>query len=121
LEELLRASPPLFGNRRQGPDLLNVGNRRSREWNRLHLRDPRAVSPGSRMPSYARLFAPGERRGEELLDYLDSLGAAAGEARSRVVAEWRPDPAAQADPALGAAWFARSCAQCHGDGGRGDG
>lgn len=66
--------PALIGNRRQGPDLMNVGARRTREWQRLHLLDPRRVSPGSRMPSYAHLFAPGDLRGEALLDYLDSLG-----------------------------------------------
>ena len=32
-----RQRPPLVGNRRQGPDLSNVGNRRSPEWQRLHL------------------------------------------------------------------------------------
>ncbi|MEO0054519.1 MAG: hypothetical protein RLZZ50_466, partial [Verrucomicrobiota bacterium] len=121
LDELLRELPPLFGNRRQGPDLLNVGNRRTREWNRLHLIEPREVSPGSRMPSYARLFAPGENRGEDLLAYLDSLGAPTREARSEQIAAWRPAPDAKIDPRVGAAWFARACVQCHGPEGRGDG
>ena len=53
----------LIGNRRQGPDLSSVGLRRSREWNRAHLIDPSGISPGSRMPSYQRLF---EGKGEDL-------------------------------------------------------
>lgn len=121
LEELLRAEPPLFGNRRQGPDLLNVGNRRSREWNRLHLVAPRAVSPGSRMPSYARLFEAGGRKGEALLDYIDSLGADTLSERAGQVAGWRPAEGARVDAALGRRWYARSCAQCHGPEGGGDG
>jgi len=69
-------SPALIGNRRQGPDLQNIGLRRTREWHRLHLMEPRTVSPHSRMPSYAHLFlGPGAAgRGEALLDYLGSLG-----------------------------------------------
>lgn len=73
LAELERSRPPLFGNRRQGPDLLNVGNRRTPEWLRLQLQSPRSVMPGSRMPSYARLFRPGHADGEALLAYLLSL------------------------------------------------
>ena len=121
LDELLRELPPLLGNRRQGPDLLNVGNRRTPEWNRLHLVAPRAVSPGSRMPSYARLFAPGERRGEDLLAYLDSLGEHTREARAEQIAAWRPAPDARIDVRAGATWFVRACVQCHGPEGRGDG
>lgn len=69
-----RQEPALIGNRRQGPDLMNVGARRIRDWQRMHLVTPRLVSPHSRMPSYAHLFAEGDPRGEALLDYLDSLG-----------------------------------------------
>jgi len=74
LEELLAQTPPLFGNRRQGPDLLNVGRRRPRDWNRQHLIAPRSLSPGSRMPGYGYLFTGAGERGEALLDYLASLG-----------------------------------------------
>jgi cytochrome c oxidase cbb3-type subunit 2 len=121
LEVLLKESPPLPGNRRQGPDLANVGNRRTVEWNRLHLIAPREVSPGSRMPAYAKLFRDGETRGEDLLVYLDSLGKGTEEARAALVAEWRPEAAARVDAALGREWFARACVQCHGPDGRGDG
>jgi cytochrome c oxidase cbb3-type subunit 2 len=123
LEELLKERPPLFGNRRQGPDLLNVGNRRNAEWNRLHLISPRAVAPGSRMPGYARLFAEGEGKGEDLVAYLGSLGAGTEEARAALVAAWRPGESAwaRAEATGGAAWFGRLCAPCHGPEGRGDG
>lgn len=70
--------PALIGNRRQGPDLMNVGARRVREWQRMHLVDPRVVWPFSRMPSYPHLFAEGDPRGEALLDYLDTLGHEGG-------------------------------------------
>lgn len=122
LEEILREGPPLPGNRRQGPDLSNVGNRRSPEWNRLHLQAPRAVSPGSRMPSYAHLFTPGDGRGEALVAYLASLGAGTLGEHWQVAGQWRPDPtAAVLSPAGSARLFAQSCAPCHGPEGRGDG
>ena len=73
LQELERQHPPLFGNRRQGPDLLNVGARRPAEWLRLQLQSPRIAMPGSRMPSYAHLFRDGRTEGEALLAYLLSL------------------------------------------------
>ena len=73
LVEVLMQTPPLLGNRRQGPDLQNVGLRRAREWNRDHLMTPRLFMPGSRMPSYRHLFAGDAARGEALLDYLASL------------------------------------------------
>jgi cytochrome c oxidase cbb3-type subunit 2 len=80
-------SPALIGNRRQGPDLMNVGLRLPRDWHRMHLRNPRSVSPTSIMPAYPHLFADGDPRGEALLDYLESLGR---EARTRGPGETRP-------------------------------
>ncbi len=70
-------NPPLYGNRRQGPDLTNAGSRRPREWHRLHLIEPRTVSVASRMPSYAHLFEGGDTRGDDLVAYLGSLTAEA--------------------------------------------
>ena len=72
LPEMQQQRPPLFGNRRQGPDLQNVGDRRTAEWLRAQLQQPRTVIPGSRMPSYAHLFRSGD--GEALVAYLLSLG-----------------------------------------------
>lgn len=112
--------PPLVGNRRQGPDLGNVGCRRGPEWQRLHLEDPRALVPASRMPSYAHLFRDG--RGEDLVAYLQSLGAERTaeclELRARAVAS--PD-LASADVRHGRRLFDLSCAGCHGADARGGG
>jgi cytochrome c oxidase cbb3-type subunit 2 len=44
--------PFQWGSKRTGPDLARVGNKYSDEWHKDHLNDPRAVVPGSIMPSY---------------------------------------------------------------------
>lgn len=122
LDQLLAEKPPLPGNRRQGPDLSNVGNRRSTEWNRLHLQQPRAVSPGSRMPSYAHLFRSDANRGEALLAYLAALGSETQIERQEVVQRWAPlSGEIPLSPRASAGLFVRQCAQCHGDTGEGNG
>ncbi len=120
LAEMLREEPPLPGNRRQGPDLQNVGNRRSPDWNRLHLQEPRVLAPGSAMPKYAHLFRDGDPRGEALVEYLASLGADTTEARAGMVAAWTP-PRLAGDPRRGTTLFATLCAACHGTDARGHG
>ncbi|ATC64163.1 hypothetical protein CMV30_09455 [Nibricoccus aquaticus] len=123
LSEVLADSPPLLGNRRQGPDLANVANRRSPDWNRLHLLAPRTVSPGSRMPSYAHLFADGDPRGEALLAYLAYLGADTLPDRLETIARWQPSasPPPSASPTHTQKLFQQLCAACHGPTGRADG
>lgn len=111
-------SPVLIGYRRQGPDLENVGLRRSALWQRLHLEDPRALVPSSRMPSYAHLFRGGDGRGEDLVAYLSSLGRGP-EPESASAASGIPLSLGSA--VAGHRWFARDCAACHGPDGRGDG
>lgn len=77
LQEFAKEKPPLLGSRRQGPDLQNVGARRTAEGLRLHLQAPRLLIPGSRMPSYARLFGPAAKGdGDALVAYLLSLDSA---------------------------------------------
>jgi cytochrome c oxidase cbb3-type subunit 2 len=44
--------PFQWGSKRTGPDLARLGNKYSDDWHRDHLNDPRAVVPGSIMPSY---------------------------------------------------------------------
>lgn len=114
------ASPQLIGNRRQGPDLSNVGARRSSTWQRLHLFDPRALRPGSRMPSYAHLFEG--PRGDDLVAYLDSLGK---EHQQRWYDATREIPlkavTLQGSPAEGKDLFHAWCSPCHGRLGEGDG
>ena len=43
------------GDRSERPDLARVGGKYSDDWHRDHLRDPRAVVPGSIMPGYGFL------------------------------------------------------------------
>ena len=122
LADALAQTPPLLGNRRQGPDLQNIANRRSREWQRLHLLDPRAVTPGSRMPAYAHLFAAGDPRGEALLAYLGSLGVATTRDHWEEVARWvPPDGTVAQDEPAPRALYQEWCATCHGADGRGGG
>ncbi|QXX76509.1 cytochrome-c oxidase, cbb3-type subunit II [Methylovirgula sp. HY1] len=44
--------PFQWGSKRNGPDLARVGGKYSDDWHRDHLRNPRAVVPGSIMPGY---------------------------------------------------------------------
>jgi cytochrome c oxidase cbb3-type subunit 2 len=114
-------SPPLIGARRQGPDLLEVGNRRGEIWQEAHLRDPRALEPGSRMPSYAHLFAGDGRRGRDLVAYLTSLGERTALERWTLTRSEPVPSIPSPSAARGAALFATYCAVCHGREGRGDG
>jgi cytochrome c oxidase cbb3-type subunit 2 len=49
--------PHLLGTMRTGPDLTNIGVRQpSRAWHYAHLYQPRALVPGSLMPSFPFMF-----------------------------------------------------------------
>ncbi|HEX7366033.1 MAG TPA: cbb3-type cytochrome c oxidase subunit II [Pelobium sp.] len=55
--DLWRNTANLFGSERTGPDLTNIGKRQpSREWNLIHLFNPRSVVGQSIMPAYPWLF-----------------------------------------------------------------
>lgn len=110
----------LIGNRRQGPDLSGVGFRRSRDWNRAHLIDPAGISPGSRMPRYAHLFEGDGAKGEALLDYLQLLGADSAGDWFGTRFNWEPS-SMEGDRNNGARFYVRTCQQCHGAEGRGNG
>ncbi len=47
--------PFQWGSKRTGPDLARVGVKYSVGWHYRHMIDPREISPGSNMPSYAHL------------------------------------------------------------------
>lgn len=113
--------PPLLGNRRQGPDLANVGLRRTPEWNRLHLISPQAITPGSRMPAYAPLFDGADGRGTALVAYLATLGADHPDEARQQQAAWQPAMVAVRPPDEQRRLFQQLCAACHGPAGRGDG
>lgn len=120
LQEITAQTPPLIGNRRTGPDLLNVGNRRGTEWQRIHLKNPRALAPNSTMPSYQHLF--NDRRGEDLVAYLQSLGNKRFAPRIQQTQLWQPDPQTPPlDFTASCALYIQDCAPCHGISSRGDG
>lgn len=124
LEAIRREQPPLIGNRRQGPDLSEVGSRRSALWLRMHFMQPRDVSYDSVMPSYAALFA--RSRGDALLAYMQSLHSAdSAQHLAQVAQSWHPAAVAAAEQhgtgngfGNGAALFRDYCATCHMPGGR---
>jgi cbb3-type cytochrome oxidase cytochrome c subunit len=114
VEAIRREDPPLIGNRRQGPDLTNVGSRRSLLWLRIHQMNPRAVSPDSVMPSYAYLFQT--QRGDDLLAYLASLRSPdSAEHLKEQIASWEPSRRSvmEARQFDGAKLFREYCATCH--------
>lgn len=118
VEGIRRENPPLIGNRRQGPDLTNVGSRRSPLWLRIHMMDPRAVSYGSIMPSYAYLFR--DQRGSDLVAFLASLRSPGSASHlQHEIETWRPNPTAVAAASHidGAKLFREDCATCHEPGG----
>ncbi len=117
LKEVVKGEPVLIGNRRQGPDLMNVGARRSETWLKQHFIDPQALAPGSSMPSYAHLFKDG--RGDDLVRYLKVSGVGATADLMAKSATWNPTSAKGSGD--GKDLFARHCAACHGPQGRGDG
>lgn len=120
LAEIRSERPPLIGNRRQGPDLTNIGLRRSPQWLRIHFIEPRAVSYNSPMPSYAYLF--NDQRGADLIAYLESVRSpGAEEDRKAMRASWIPGPGSslQGDSSeAGRELFSHLCATCHDAGGR---
>ena len=113
--ELRLQHPPLIGNRRQGPDLSQVGGRRSPLWLKAHFYNPAEVSGASIMPSFAFLFR--DRRGDDLVAYLESLhGAGTSRAHrdEENLAALRRMPCADADAGTRrAALSRRYCATCH--------
>ncbi len=110
--------PPLIGNRRQGPDLSQVGARRSAAWLKAHFSDPAEVSGASIMPSFDFLFRDG--RGDDLVAYLASLRGAGTLQHQEEQAQWHPAGSAwaQARFADGERLFGRYCATCHSAGGK---
>jgi len=44
--------PFQWGSKRTGPDLARVGGKFSDEWHKAHMKNPRAMVPGSVMPGY---------------------------------------------------------------------
>ena len=113
IEAVRREQPPLIGNRRQGPDLSEVGARRSALWLKAHFFDPPEMNAGSIMPSYGFLFR--DHRGDDLVAYLRSLGAADVMKRADAEEFWQPEKSAiaHADAREGERLFQGHCTTCH--------
>jgi cytochrome c oxidase cbb3-type subunit 2 len=114
---VLAENPVLIGNRRHGPDLANVGARRSATWLKLHFLAPRDFTPDSPMPSYPHLFV--DSRGDDLIAFLRELPAGTVQARAAAALAWTPSSTAAIPD--GAPIYQRHCAICHGPVGHGDG
>jgi mono/diheme cytochrome c family protein len=93
-----------------GPDLTTVRERRSAAYIAAMVADPQRVVPGSPMP---RVAMPSSTR-DLIVRYLASQP---GNAPDASIPAGAP-PAAAAD---GAALYAKWCAACHGESGKGDG
>ena len=115
--DVLAEIPVLIGNRRQGPDLSQIGARRSSAWLKQHFMDPRAFSPGSVMASYSHLFESG--KGDDLVAYLSQSGTDGIAGLIKKAAEWKP--ATTTADSDGSILFSNQCAVCHGEDGRGGG
>lgn len=113
LDQIHRERPPLIGNRRQGPDLAQVGRRRSALWLKMHLYDPQEVSGNSIMPSFGFLFR--DERGNDLVAYLLSLHTPGAERQIADQQSWHLPAAAIASAQAedGLALYNRYCATCH--------
>ena len=113
LTELHWQHPPLIGNRRQGPDLAEVGGRRSPLWLKMHFFNPAGVSGASIMPSFAFLFR--DKRGNDLVAYLESLRGPETPQHIAAEGQWRlsASAVAEANPVDGERLYNRDCASCH--------
>jgi len=126
-------APHQLGTARTGPDLTNEGGRMSSEWQKAHLINPRAVKPGSIMPSFSFLS---DRDMNDLVAYIQTLGnerktehfveapdeyrttTDAGRAlMNRKTVDTNSSAAANAGRGI----FTQNCAVCHGLEGWGNG
>ncbi|HRH99372.1 MAG TPA: cytochrome-c oxidase, cbb3-type subunit II, partial [Prosthecobacter sp.] len=56
LGESIYDHPFQWGSKRTGPDLAREGGKYPHSWHYDHMKEPRAISVGSNMPSYPHLF-----------------------------------------------------------------
>lgn len=115
--------PHQLGTLRTGPDLANIGNKRSSTWEIEHLIDPRKYTPNSIMPSYSFLS---RHQLEALAAYLGSLGdQQSAQADPKVGEEWEnwknPLPVTASNWYEGKKIFITRCQTCHGCAGNGMG
>jgi cytochrome c oxidase cbb3-type subunit I/II len=87
--------PFQWGSKRTGPDLARVGKKYPNVWHYQHLKDPRAVSPGSNMPPYAQL-ATDTLDMSHVEDKLSAMRAVGVPYDDHAIATARDDARAQA-------------------------
>lgn len=80
--DLWRNTATLMGTERTGPDLTDIGNRQpSKDWNLVHLFNPRIVVKESIMPAYTWLFTSKQKIGKNDVivnvpkEYLEEEGS----------------------------------------------
>lgn len=114
LSEIRAQRPPLIGNRRQGPDLSQVGGRRSPLWLKAHFYNPRAVSHASFMPSYQYLFKA-STRGDDLVQYIGTLKSPRYADHFAKEQAWHPAEIDRStiSPQAGLRLYGAYCATCH--------
>lgn len=71
--DYIRERPAFLGTMRTGPDLTNVGNRYTEEWQHRHLYEPAVVSKGSIMPSFRYLYRMQKIEGTPSEDAVQGL------------------------------------------------
>jgi cytochrome c oxidase cbb3-type subunit II len=119
-------TPHQLGTARTGPDLTNEGGRMASEWQKAHLIQPRAVKPGSIMPSFSFLT---DRDMNDLVAYLQTMGngrkvttyVQAPDEYEKFLANRKVDTASDAAANAGRGIYTQNCAVCHGLEGRGNG
>lgn len=118
--ETQKEFPQLWGTRRIGPDLARETQKRSQDWQLVHLYNPRYIVPDSIMPAYPWLYRGSPSRptqdARDLVAYLNSLGRAANQLAPRpapTVTEM-PVDAPHGDLSEGRQVFLSNCAGCHG-------
>lgn len=124
--DYVQETPHQLGTARTGPDLTNEGVKFPSEWQKAHLIEPRAVKPGSIMPSFSYLS---DRDMNDLVGYLQTLGnmrkvehfVEAPEEYKAALARKKTDTAADASANAGRGIYTQNCAACHGMEGRGNG
>lgn len=119
-------TPHQLGTARTGPDLSNEGGKHPAGWQKAHLINPRAMKPGSIMPSFSYLSEADMR---DLVAYIELLGS--GRAPSEliqtpeeylpIVARKTVDTDADSTANVGRGLYAQDCATCHGANGMGNG
>lgn len=124
--DYVQETPHQLGTARTGPDLTNEGGKFPSEWQKAHLVEPRAMKPGSIMPSFSYLS---DRDMNDLVGYIQTLGnmrkveqfVEAPEEYKAALARKTVDTAADASANAGRGIFTANCAACHGMEGLGNG